>query len=278
MDMTYGKKIELFLANGSAESLVIGELSNWNGKAIKIPRSEVNSCDREDLQGVGIYFLLGFDEEGQKAVYIGEAEDVKKRLVQHLGDNKKDETTMFWNKAVAFVSPELNKAFARYLEHNICCIAKKAGHYKVTTKTTGKNTKLKEADAASMQEFIDNVKLLLNALGYPFLNFAPKSTSTTTYYFCKSAKASAKGFISDAGFTVVEGSSVAVDMVPSMPKNYAELRKQLEENQIIQEGKFLRAYEFSSPSAASSVVLGQSSSGKKDWKNAEGISLKDLEV
>lgn len=36
--MAYGKSIELFLVNGTADSLIIAELSNWNGKAIKIPR------------------------------------------------------------------------------------------------------------------------------------------------------------------------------------------------------------------------------------------------
>ena len=41
--MTYGKSIELFLVNGTADSLIITESSNWNGKAIKIPRIEVSS-------------------------------------------------------------------------------------------------------------------------------------------------------------------------------------------------------------------------------------------
>ena len=47
--MAYGKSIELFLVNGTADSLTIAELSNWNGKAIKIPRIEVSSCHREDI-------------------------------------------------------------------------------------------------------------------------------------------------------------------------------------------------------------------------------------
>ena len=33
--MTYGKSIELFLVNGTADSLITAELSNWNGEAIK---------------------------------------------------------------------------------------------------------------------------------------------------------------------------------------------------------------------------------------------------
>lgn len=38
--MAYGKSIELFLVNGTADSLITAELSNWNGKAIKIPASK----------------------------------------------------------------------------------------------------------------------------------------------------------------------------------------------------------------------------------------------
>lgn len=54
--MAYGKEIELFLVNGTADSLITAELSNWNGKAIKIPRTEVAACDRDDIKGVGVYF------------------------------------------------------------------------------------------------------------------------------------------------------------------------------------------------------------------------------
>ena len=39
--MAYGKSIELFLVNGSADSLITAELSNWNSKAIKIPRIDI---------------------------------------------------------------------------------------------------------------------------------------------------------------------------------------------------------------------------------------------
>ena len=37
----YGKSIEPFLVNGTADIKVTSELSNWNGKAIKIPRAEI---------------------------------------------------------------------------------------------------------------------------------------------------------------------------------------------------------------------------------------------
>lgn len=53
--MAYGKSIELFLVNGTADSLITAELSNWNGKAIKIPRIEVSACNRDDIKQAGVY-------------------------------------------------------------------------------------------------------------------------------------------------------------------------------------------------------------------------------
>ena len=56
--MAYGKSIELFLVNGTADSLITAELSNWNGKAIKIPRIEVASCSRTDISQAGVFSVL----------------------------------------------------------------------------------------------------------------------------------------------------------------------------------------------------------------------------
>lgn len=46
--MAYGKSIELFLVNGTADSIITAELSNWNGKAIKIPR-EGSGQNRDNM-------------------------------------------------------------------------------------------------------------------------------------------------------------------------------------------------------------------------------------
>ena len=93
--MTYGKSIELFLVNESADSLIIAELYNWNGKTIKIPRIEVASCNRDDITQVGVYFLF-CKEDGSDSVYIGEAENVKERLVQHLRAYQFEKEKYYW--------------------------------------------------------------------------------------------------------------------------------------------------------------------------------------
>ncbi len=277
--MPYGKAIELFLVNGTAESLITAELSNWNGKAIKIPRTEVSSCDREDIKGVGIYFLICQEDDGTDSVYIGEAENVLDRLTQHLRDFQSGKEKYYWNTAVIFVGRDLNKALIRYLENRFVEIAKECGRYTVLTKNTYKNTVLKEAQIASMEEFIDNVKILINTLGYKVLVPVPKATDETVYLFCKGSGASAKGFVSAGGFTVLEGSTVSDHIVPSLEtrgKTYYNLRNALVKEGIIADRAFTRDYEFNAPSAASAVVLGHTSNGNVDWKTADGVKLKDL--
>ena len=164
--MAYGKSIELFLANGTADSLTTAELSNWNGKAIKIPRIEVVSCSRDDISQAGVYFLFCKEDDGTDSVYIGEAENVKDRLVQHLRDYQSEKEKFYWNTAVIFVGRDLNKALIRYLENRFVEIARSCKRYVVLTKNTYRNTVMKESQVAVMEEFVDNVKILINALGY----------------------------------------------------------------------------------------------------------------
>ena len=277
--MAYGKAIELFLVNGTAESLITAELSNWNGKAIKIPRTEVSSCERDDIKGVGVYFLICQEDDGTDSVYIGEAENALDRLTQHLRDYQSGKEKYYWNTAVIFVGRDLNKALIRYLENRFVEIAKECGRYTVLTKNTYKNTVLKEAQIASMEEFIDNVKILINTLGYKVLVPVPKATDETIYLYCKGSGASAKGFVSAGGFTVLEGSTVSDHTVPSLEtkgKSYYNLRNALIKDETISDRVFTRDYEFKAPSAASAVILGHTSNGNVDWKTADGVKLKDL--
>lgn len=201
--MSYGKAIELFLVNGTADSLITAELSNWNGKAIKIPRTEVSGCNRDNVKGAGVYFLICQEDDGTDSVYIGEAENVQDRLVQHLREYQSGKEKYYQNTAVIFVGRDLNKALIRYLENRFVEIARECGRYAVLTKNTYKNTVMKESQIASMEEFIDNVKILINTLGYKVLVPAPKATDDTVYLYCKGSGASATGFVSIGGFTVL---------------------------------------------------------------------------
>lgn len=270
--MAYGKTIELFLVNGTPDSLVTAELSNWNGKAIKIPRSEVQSCKRDDIKGAGVYFLFCQEEDGNDSVYIGEAENVLDRLIGHL-HSKED---YYWNTAVIFIGRDLNKAHIRYLENRLVSITKECNRIKVLTKNTYQNTVLKESQIATLEEFIDNIRILINALGYRILIPIPQADEATVMLYCNKAK----GFLSTGGLTVLQGSIANDHDAPSFhvhgPGFYKLRHRLLDEGIISSDFVFTADYEFSSPSAASAVVLGRVSNGLKEWKTKEGVKLKEL--
>ena len=230
--MAYGKSIELFLVNGTADRLIIAELSNWNGKAIKIPRIEVSSCDRDDITQAGVYFLFCKEDDGSDSVYIGEAENVKDRLVQHLRDYQSEKEKYYWSTAVVFIGRDLNKALIRYLENRFVEIARASKRYLVLTKNTYRNTVMKESQVAVMEEFVDNVKILINALGYKVLEpFAQVDSSTATVddelLFITSGSVNATGKVTAEGFVVFAGATVNEKM--SVKSLSAGMQKQSQE-------------------------------------------------
>ena len=277
--MAYRKTIELFLADGDSDGLIIVELSNWNGRAIKIPRAEIRDCQRLDITEAGVYFLFCNDAGSAPSVYIGESENVKQRLLQHIADNKAGSEQYYWQTAVIFIGSELNKALIRFLENKLVKAARSADSYEILTKNTYADTVLKESQKAAMEEFYDNICLLINTLGYKVFAPSTKRDDTIPTLHCTSRGAEAKGLLSNGGFTVLKGSKVAEDTTPSFEvrnNGYFNLRNRLIKNGTISDWEFTTDFEFSSPSAAASVIMGSSASGNAEWKNSDGVPLKNL--
>lgn len=281
--MPYGKSIELFLVNGTADSLITAELSNWNGKAIKIPRIEVTSCKREDITQAGVYFLFCKEDDGSDSVYIGEAENVKDRLIQHLRDYQAEKEKYYWSTAVIFVGRDLNKALIRYLENRFVEIARNSKRYIVLTKNTYRNTVMKESQIAVMEEFIDNVKILINALGYkllePFSQVESSASETDDeILYLTSGSAKATGKVTTEGFVVFEGAVVnEKTSTKSLSAGMQKLRQTLIDSDKVQNWKTTEDILFSSSSAAADFILGYSVSGPQMWKTKDGRTLKDIE-
>lgn len=281
--MPYGKSIELFLMNGTADSLITAELSNWNGKAIKIPRIEVTSCKREDITQAGVYFLFCKEDDGSDSVYIGEAENVKDRLIQHLCDYQAEKEKYYWSTAVIFVGRDLNKALIRYLENRFVEIARNSKRYIVLTKNTYRNTVMKESQIAVMEEFIDNVKILINALGYKLLEpfsqvESPASDADDEILYLTSGSAKATGKVTTEGFVVFEDAIVnEKTSTKSLSAGMQKLRQTLIDSDKVQNWKTTEDILFSSSSAAADFILGYSVSGPQIWKTKDGRTLKDIE-
>ena len=267
--MSYKKSVELFMADGTPDGLMTAKMANWDGKAIRIPRGDVSGCDRTDIQGVGVYLL--FSDE---SIYIGESQSVKKRLLQHLQDYKSGKEEFYWDTAIIFTSESLNKAHIRYLEHELYLLAKNCGRYALDTKATYSDTALSEAQEAAMEEFLDNIKIIVGMMGYRVFVPMKKATETTKIFTCGEAT----GFVSDHGFTVQKGSKTSEETAPSFPKHnrsYYELRLRLETDGIIIKHEFTSDHEFPSFSAAASVIRGRSANGNLEWKAPNGTPLRD---
>lgn len=281
--MTYGKVIELFLVNGTADSLITAELSNWNGMAVKIPRVELSTCNNDDITKPGVYFLFCKEDDGSDSVYIGEAENVQERLKQHVRDYQSEKETYYWNTAVIFVGRDLNKAMIRYLENQFVQIARESKRYLVLTKNTYQNTVLKDSQKAVMEEFIDNVKTLINALGYKVLeplvqaDLQSRKIDDEVLYIT-SGSVNARGMVTSEGFVVLSGTTVNETTAQSLSPGMLKLRKDLLDSTKVENLTTIEDILFSSSSAAADFVLGYSASGPRSWKAKNGRTLKEIEI
>ena len=71
--------VKIFLAQGDPSSIRTAEISNWTGKAVSGPRSQLDLVlQRNEASKPGVYFLTGINPEaGKDLVYIGEAEVIR---------------------------------------------------------------------------------------------------------------------------------------------------------------------------------------------------------
>jgi hypothetical protein len=279
--MKFGKTIKIFLIDGEPNGRMSCELSNWSGKAYKIPRIKIKDCsDRNDLISTGVYLLFGKDEDGKDLVYIGEAESILKRLNQHL--NQKD----FWNEVIIFISKDenLNKAHVKYLENRLHEIALSSKRYIVENSITPTQSSVSESDRAEMEEFIENIKMLVNTLGHKVFDekrdFKLKQKVET--FIIKAARgADGQGQPTSDGFVVFKGSKAASTIVNSMAPSFIKFRQKLIDEGVlidkIEYFEFSDDYIFSSPSTAAVIVMGRNANGLLEWKLKDGKTLKEFE-
>lgn len=274
--------VRIFLAQGSPSSVRTAELSNWTGKAVAGPRSQIEDIlKREEANNPGVYFLTGVNPEtGRDKVYIGEAENIKNRIKGHVSKD-------FWKTIVFFVSKDenLTKAHIKYLEGKLIESAKSVGRFELEN-VQSSGSHLPESDAADMDIFLFRMEQLLPILGQDFLKPVVKheaNVEKSDLLYCEIKNLKATGRQTDNGFVVLKGSEAVLEERASTQKyKYAaNLRITLISEEIVETKDdrmvFVSDYEFSSPSAAASVIHGGQANGLITWKDSKGISLKQKE-
>lgn len=260
------------------------ESFNWIGMTCVIPRDKVKESASFIGNRTGFYFLIGgLDSlENKREIYVGETEDLLNRLKKHVRD--KD----YWVTAICFYSKldNLNKAHIKYLEATMYERASKVSdYYIVANGNSPTKSHLSIGDQRDIEEFASYVNPFMECMGYRSLempNIVETSESMENLFYINNNRgADATGRKVPDGFEVFKDSTITSDMVVSILPHTAKHRQRLIEDGIIAEidGKltFTTNHVFKSPSAASAITLGRESNGKLDWKNKDGVTLRDLE-
>jgi hypothetical protein len=272
--------VKIFLSQGSPTSVRTAEISNWTGKAVAGPRTQFEEILKRDEAGKpGVYFLTGINpESGKDRVYIGIAEVIRNRIKDHL---VKD----FWKSVVFFISKDenLTNAHIKYLEGKLIDTVRAVGRFELEN-TQGSGTHLPESDTADMNVFLYRMEQLLPILGQEFLKpITEQKLKKSDILFCEIKGLKASGRQTENGFVVLKGSEAVLKERPSTERYQyaANIRKRLQADKIVEKKEnhllFLSDYEFSSPSAAATVIHGGQANGLTAWKDSGGVTLKEKE-
>lgn len=229
---------------------------------------------RPEAARTGVYILAGPDPEqpGGISVYIGETDNIAKRLPIHLRSEDRD----FFERVAVVVAKDdlLTKNHARFIESQLIQIATDAGHVSLENTTLPNFTLLPEADKTDMTYFVRQLRLVLPLLGFGLFR-QPVPTHVTedqTLFTMSAAGATATARETDEGFIVLSGSTARMGGTETFPAGYRALRDQLvEDGRLVTVSgsgvyRFAQEVAFASPSAAAAVIAGRSASGPLEWE------------
>lgn len=306
-----GKQVRLFLVEGTVGSLMTAEILNWTGHMLRARRKDLGHLKiRDEAKRTGVYVLFGSDEDDEPAAYIGEGDNVVKRLENH------NSTKDFWEDVVIITSKDMNltKAHVRYLESELISLAKIIGRVNLHNgNVPSGGASLPEADESDMKYFIEQIRILMPVLGFDIFrgrssqnvslansptsdagnstkneksvpDAVSESSDSPIFVMNTREGAKAQAQIIDGEFTVLAGS-----IIPDSMKDNPEMAESTRKRFVIrkaQHAKLLEVAErgplpgmvtllkdvaFTSPSAAGAIVYGRASAnGRLTWKTEQG--------
>lgn len=287
------------------------EILNWTGHMLRARRKDLGRLKtRDEAKRTGVYVLFGSGDDGEPAAYIGEGDNVVKRLANH------NSTKDFWEDVVIITSKDMNltKAHVRYLESELITLAQNIGRvdlYNGNVPSGG--AALPEADESDMKYFIGQIRILMPVLGFDIFrgrsgqnasvasppgldtSASPQNETSGTEAVSESSDspifvmntregAKAQAQIIDGEFTMLAGSVIPdamkdnPEMAESTRKSFvvrkaqhAKLLEVAEQSAISGMVTLIKDVAFTSPSAAGAIVYGRASAnGRLTWKTEQG--------
>ena len=286
--MGHGKSITVYLMDGDANQRYQVTLDNWNIVAFKIPYemvSQSSNLNDLSLHTAGIYFLFGY-QGSKNFVYVGEAEDVYRRLTQHTPEKDK----FIWDTAVVFIATGygvLDKAKIKYLENRLYSIIKSEDSYILWNKNKPIKSKISKPSEDSMESAIDKIKLVIPVLGYTPFNRrkyrsrklvektvpSPEVDDKKVFYINQNGVEAKCILDSNGKFVLLSGSQISFNIGTSFKKKLREKRIEMIKKGDIIDNIIQRDTYFDSATAIASFVVGYSINGKTNLKTEDGQTL-----
>lgn len=290
------RQIKIFLADGSPTGLRTAELGLSTCKAVIAPRSNLTGLRaRSEAKRTGVYILVGQDPEhaGREAIYVGEGDNVFKRIARH----DKDESKEFWDYVVLFVSKDenLTKAHVRHLEVKLLALAREGKRCKIVNVNQRDSSEpfvLPEADVAEMDELLEHIQVLLGTLGVRAFQVMPATAERVVaepaansvpvlVLTMKGSGFEAKCLFQEGIFTVRKGSRARLEKTFSLSAGAVSTRSALHDNGVLVQSDgalvFTQDYSFESASGSAAVVSGSTVNGKVMWHLEDGRTFKQWE-
>jgi len=274
--------IQIYLPGGDPQGIRVAELTTRIVQVFEVPRALLaDFLKMPESKQVAVYFLVGqgSDTEDPKA-YIGQTSDLPMRLPRH--NQEKD----FWQRALVLISKtqSLTQTHALFLEWHCLQEAKRSGRYATTNGNNASRPHTPAPLEADCYEVYDTARTLLSTLGHPLFEPIVRLEPTgekPELLFYRSSGCDGRGYYTEEGFVVLAGSVGRRESVPSIKGTADErFREQLIESGVFRvEGDKIVATKdhiFRSPSMAGVAIVGRTTNGWQEWKNAAGRTLHQL--
>jgi hypothetical protein len=254
---------------------------NRTGHVIAAPQSNLAALlKRQETCRTCVYSVDG------RMAYIGEGDDVGKRLYQHHKSEDQGGKD-FWDRAIVITSKDTNltKAHARDLESRFTTPGPQASRATLTNSTAPPPVVLSKADVSDMDYFFEQARIVLPVPGVNIFSTliaeAPQPADspatehpTASLVFephLKRQSVLARAQEVDGEFSVLEDSTARLKWIAAGSHSYHSLRDKLEHHgtlAVSPDGltmRFTRSQVFSIPSAAAALAAGPSANGRNQW-------------
>ena len=244
---------------------------------------QIMSFDRVNLKSFlssknsskpSLYILYNDGVLGSSSIYIGETENIGKRLEQHNSNFGKT----FWTGTIVMQTSDdsFNKAHYKYLEYLLYTRAQYAERYDIINKVSPSKTSLSAKDEISAKVFLEEIYSLMIKLRFYFFEH-PQLGNTNEdkdiFYLYHSYGTGKIQVKDESDMNLLKDSVIFLDKEDDPFKSDKEKLikeghiKEIEETKL---GLVVKEIHFNSDNEAAAFVLGDVNADWTIWQNIDG--------